>query len=382
MNVDTIPDFLADQRDEAPDELQPLILDFENFWERKLWHQLTDALVQFFSHPGSAPQRLPFYKVFILKFADKINQLKLVELGLKAATQCKDDRERLSFLQSVAKKVDNENSQDALVYATAAVSRVKLSLGDFDGARKDLDEAERILDTFDSVETIVHAAFYDANASYYQRKMDFSNYYRTALLYLACVDLSTMTDSERHKRAYYLSVAALVSSSIYNFGELLLHPILDALKDSEDDSWLRDLLFAFNRGDLAAYDVLSDHVSENRLLDEHSDHLRHKIYLAALTEAVFRRPPHDRAMSFATIAQETKVRPHEIEHLIMKALSLGLLRGTIDQVDEVAYITWVQPKVLDMKQVGALRQRLIEWDSSINQLGNWIEAAGKDVWAA
>jgi 26S proteasome regulatory subunit N9 len=168
MNVDTIPDFLADQRDEAPDELQPLILDFENFWERKLWHQLTDALVQFFSHPGSAPQRLPFYKVFILKFADKINQLKLVELGLKAATQCKDDRERLSFLQSVAKKVDNENSQDALVYATAAVSRVKLSLGDFDGARKDLDEAERILDTFDSVETIVHAAFYDANASYYQ----------------------------------------------------------------------------------------------------------------------------------------------------------------------------------------------------------------------
>ena len=161
-----------------------------------------------------------------------------------------------------------------------------------------------------------------------------------------------------------------------------MHPILDALKDSEDDSWLRDLLFAFNRGDLAAYDVLSDHISENRLLDEHSDHLRHKIYLAALTEAVFRRPPHDRAMSFTTIAQETKVRPHEIEHLIMKALSLGLLRGTIDQVDEVAYITWVQPKVLDMKQVGALRQRLIEWDSSINQLGNWIEAAGKDVWAA
>jgi hypothetical protein len=68
----------------------------------------------------------------------------------------------------VAKKVDNEESQDALVYASVAVARVKLSLNDTDGARKDLDEAERILDTFDSVETIVHAAFYDANASYYQ----------------------------------------------------------------------------------------------------------------------------------------------------------------------------------------------------------------------
>ena len=212
--------------------------------------------------------------------------------------------------------------------------------------------------------------------------MDFANYYRNALLYLACIDLSSLTPDERHQRAYYLSVAALVSNSIYNFGELLLHPILDDLAQSEDDAWLRDLLFAYNRGDLAGYDVLSDQIAHNKLLSEHSVHLRQKIYLASLTEAVFRRPPHDRTMTFATIAQETKVKPDEIEHLIMKALSLGLLRGTIDQVDQVAHITWVQPKVLDMKQIGNMRQRLLEWDSSINHLGNWIEKAGKDVWAA
>jgi 26S proteasome regulatory subunit N9 len=87
-------------------------------------------------------------------------------------------------------------------------------------------------------------------------------------------------------------------------------------------------------------------------------------------------------MNVATIAQETKVQPNEIERLIMKALSLGLLRGTIDQVNEVAHITWVQPKVLDMKQIGGMRQRLQDWDSSVNHLGNWIEKAGKDVWAA
>ena len=88
MSSDTIPDFLAEQRDAAPEDLQPLVLEFEDFWERKLWHQLTDALVEFFDKPASAPQRLQFYKVFILKFADKINQLKLVQLALKAASQC------------------------------------------------------------------------------------------------------------------------------------------------------------------------------------------------------------------------------------------------------------------------------------------------------
>jgi 26S proteasome regulatory subunit N9 len=189
-----------------------------------------------------------------------------------------------------------------------------------------------------------------------------------------------LTPSERRDRAYNLAIAALVSDTIYNFGELLLHPILDALK--KDDSWLYDLLFAFNRGDLAAYDMLAGHISSTPILAEHSDGLRQKIYLAALTETVFRRPPHDRAMSFRTIAEETKVRPDEIEHLIMKALSLGLLRGSIDQVDEIARINWVQPKVLDMKQIDAMRSRLEEWDSSVNSLGNWIESKGQDVWAA
>lgn len=379
MNIDTIADFLADQREETPDELQFLIIQFENLWERKLWHQLTDALIEFFANPKSEPQRLNFYKVFILKFADKINQLKLVDLGLKAATQCRDDQERLTFLTSLAKKVDNENSQDAFVYATAAVARVELDLRDLEASRKHLDQAERILDSFDSVETKVHAAFYQVNASYYQAKADFASYYRNALLYLACIDLSSLSPDERKARAYDLGIAALVSDSIYNFGELLQHPILAAL--TGEVAWLQELLIAFNRGDLAAFDVLSGHISSNPLLKEHVEDIRQKIYLAALTESVFRRPPHQRAMSFGTISADTKVREDEIEHLVMKALSLGLVRGTIDQVDELVNFTWVQPRILDMSQIASMNQRLGEWGENVNKLGNWIEATGQDIWA-
>ncbi|KAI1122037.1 hypothetical protein F5Y10DRAFT_254954 [Nemania abortiva] len=379
MSADTIADFLAEQRDQAPEELQGLIIQFEDFWERKLWHQLTDLLIEFFASPKSEPQRLPFFKVFILKFADKINQLKLVDLGLKAATQCRDDRERLTFLAGLAKKVDNENSQDAFVYATVAAARVELLLRDAAASRRDLDKAEKILDSFDSVETKVHAAFYQVNADYYKANADFASYYRNALLYLACIDLSTISPNERKARAYDLGIAALVSDSIYNFGELLLHPILDAL--TGDLEWLRNLLLAFNRGDLGAYDMLSGHISSNGLLQDHEDEIREKIYLAALTESVFRRPPHERAMSFNTISADTKVRPNQIEHLVMRALSLGLVRGTIDQVDEVVNFTWVQPRILDMGQIASMSQRLGEWGENVNKLGNWIEASGQDIWA-
>ena len=89
MDPDTIPNLLGDQRDQAPDELQHFFIQFEDYWERKLWHELTDTLIEYFDHSESAPQRIPLFETFIKSFANKINQLKLVTLGLNTATQYK-----------------------------------------------------------------------------------------------------------------------------------------------------------------------------------------------------------------------------------------------------------------------------------------------------
>ena len=40
--------------------------------------------------------------------------------------------------------------------------------------------------------------------------------------------------------------------------------------------------------------------------------------------------------------------------LVMRALSLGLVKGTIDEVDESVHMTWVQPRVLNTEQVKRL----------------------------
>ncbi|KAJ9658581.1 26S proteasome regulatory subunit [Neophaeococcomyces mojaviensis] len=399
FDPEKISDFLTEQRDEAAAEVQPVFLDFEDFWERKLWHQLTEKLLEYFTSKESAEQRLALYNKFILSFADKINQLKLVKLALSAATQIEgefvagfcdvaaltvttDDEDRATFLESLQKRVNKPESEEAHTYATTELAGVYLRLDEEDKAREQLDTAQTTLDKFDFVENIVHASFYRVNAEYYQSKSDFTSYYRNSLLYLACVNESELSAKEKQQRAYNLALAALVSDQIYNFGELLLHPILDALKPPHTQSWLRDLLFAFNRGDLATFDRLSNNLSKNEILQSHRVFLYQKISLAALTELVFKRPPHDRAMTFQTISHETKVKPNEIEHLLMKALSLGLLRGKIDQVDQVAKINWVQPKVLERSQIEGMRQRLKEWDSNVNDLGHWIEDQGKDVWAA
>ena len=49
-----------------------------------------------------------------------------------------------------------------------AATEVLRRRGESAQARKQLDDAEHILEQFDTVETLVHAAFYRVNASYYQ----------------------------------------------------------------------------------------------------------------------------------------------------------------------------------------------------------------------
>jgi 26S proteasome regulatory subunit N9 len=46
--------------------------------------------------------------------------------------------------------------------------------------------------------------------------------------------------------------------------------------------------------------------------------------------------------------------------------SLKLIRGSLDQVEEKAQITWVQPRVLSREQIGGLAKRLEEWVDKLN----------------
>ena len=46
--------------------------------------------------------------------------------------------------------------------------------------------------------------------------------------------------------------------------------------------------------------------------------------------------------------------------------SLKLIRGSLDQVDQKAQITWVQPRVLSREQIGQLAGRLSAWVDKLN----------------
>ena len=51
----------------------------------------------------------------------------------------------------------------------------------------------------------------------------------------------------------------------------------------------------------------------------------------------------------------------------MKALSLGLIKGTIDEVDQQIAITWIQPKVLDHEQIKVVVNQLNDWSDRVKR---------------
>ena len=52
----------------------------------------------------------------------------------------------------------------------------------------------------------------------------------------------------------------------------------------------------------------------------------------AFLDLIFRKEKSDTTLSFSEIAQITQVDVDDVELLLMKSMSLGLIKGIIDQV--------------------------------------------------
>lgn len=150
---------------------------------------------------------------------------------------CIELEDSVQFLSDITKKVDTPETKDVYVLALMETAKFKLQLNQFDDVKKAIDESEKILDQFDSVETIIYASFYRVSADYYKAKAEYAQYYKSALLFLACINIDEISPEERVSRAYDLAIAALLGDMIYNFGELVRGWWGWYVKESDDWWW-------------------------------------------------------------------------------------------------------------------------------------------------
>ncbi|KAK8340885.1 hypothetical protein V6Z11_A08G130100 [Gossypium hirsutum] len=174
--------------------------------------------------------------------------------------------------------------------------------------------------------------------------------------------------------AFDLSLSAFLGDYIYNFGELIAHPIIKSLLGTKVE-WLYYILQSFNSGNLVRYEELcrmhNATLSAQPALVENKKKLLEKINILCLMEIIFSSPSDDRTIPLKVIAERTNC-----------SLSVSLIEGIIDQVEGTIHVSWVQLRVLGIPQIKSLRDRFGNWMGKVHKAWLSIEVETPDLVAS
>uniref|UniRef100_A0A7C9FM26 PCI domain-containing protein n=1 Tax=Opuntia streptacantha TaxID=393608 RepID=A0A7C9FM26_OPUST len=358
-----------------------------DLYQKKLWHQLTLKLEQFVAlavfQAGDALIQL--YHNFITDFETKINLLKLAHFAVIVSRQYAEKEAAISYLEGVIEKLRATREmriEEPILYIKMQIALFKLEQGQQKECNKLLEDGKTTLDSMTDIDPSVYASFYWVSSQYYKARQEFAEFYKSALLYLAYTSVDSLSESFRLDLAFDLSLSALLGENIYNFGELLAHPIIKSLIGTKVE-WLYYILEAFNTGDLVRYQELcqvhKDALNAQPALVANERKLLEKINILCLMEIIFNRPSEDRTIPLKIIAERTRLSVEDVEYLLMKSLSVHLIEGIIDQVEGTVHVSWVQPRVLGIPQVKSLRDRLDNWLGKVHTALLSIEAETPDL---
>ncbi|ERN15530.1 26S proteasome non-ATPase regulatory subunit 13 homolog A [Amborella trichopoda] len=379
--------YLESQRNAQP-ELAEWYSSLADLYQRKLWHQLTLKLEQFVALAvlQAGDTLIQLYHNFITDFETKINLLKLAHFAVIVSRQYSEKEAAISYLEGVIEKLRPSRQtriEEPILYVKMQIAAFKLEQGDQKECKKLLEEGKSTLDSMTDIDPSVYASYHWISSQYHKSRKEYAEFYKSALLYLAYTNVESLSENFKVELAFDLSLAALLGDNIYNFGELLAHPIM---RSEKNVLWIYEILQAFNSGDLVLYQVLCsvhrDRLIEQPALVENEKKLLEKINILCLMEIIFSRPSEDRTIPLNVIAERTKLSIEDVEYLLMKSLSVHLIEGIIDQVEGTVHVSWVQPRVLGIPQIKSLRDRLDSWLDKVHTALLSVEAETPDLVAS
>ncbi|CAM8883218.1 unnamed protein product [Rhodiola kirilowii] len=368
----------------AHPELSEWYNSLADLYQRKLWHQLTQKLEQFVAL-AAGDALIQLYHNFITDFETKINLLKLAQFAVIVSRQYPEKEAAITYLEGVIEKIratKEARIEEPILYIKMQIAILKLEQGNQKECKNLLEDGKTTLDSMTDIDPSVYASFYWISSQYYKSLQEFGDFYKSALLYLAYTSVESLSESFKLDLAFDLSLSALLGDNIYNFGELLAHPIIQSLLGTKVE-WLYYILQAFNSGDLVRYQELcrvhGAALNAQPALVQNEKKLLEKINILCLMEIIFSRPSEERTIPLAVIAERTKLSMEDVEYLLMKSLSVHLIEGIIDQVEGTVYVSWVQPRVLGIPQIKSLRDRLDSWLGKVHTALLSVEAETPDL---
>mmetsp|Transcript_10875 Transcript_10875/g.12326 ORF Transcript_10875/g.12326 Transcript_10875/m.12326 type:complete len:327 (+) Transcript_10875:207-1187(+) len=300
--------------------------------------------------------------------AIKINELKFVRIAVNCSRQFQNIEEAITFFKELEEIV--KGSIDAFNFLKVSIAEKRLALGQYNECFDVLEEVEGQLKSHNDIDQLVYSEFYKTLALYYRRKEKYTEFYQNGLQFLAYTPSEELTEQEKHEWCINMGQAILLGKDIYNIAELLEKDILKSLVNTEHE-WLYDILKTLNTADIEEFEAClsryREKIEQSKDLAKNENQLHQKIRILAFLDLIFYREKGDRNLDFGLIADTTKLGVDDVELLVMKSMSLGLVKGTIDQVDQIVRVSWIKPRILPKDKLKIMSEKLAKWDSQIQE---------------
>lgn len=95
--------------------------------------------------------------------------------------------------------------------------------------------------------------------------------------------------------------------------------------------------------------------------------------ILSIVEYIFNKSSESRLIEFEEISISSHVNSDFVELFLMRALSVGLIKGRIDQTKNNILITWVQPRILSIDQISNLKERLVQWEEKVSNVLHLVQ---------
>ena len=345
--------------------LKALFDEIDSNLNQRLWYQLSDNLITLSYKPELQQSKdlIDLYNGLIFFIEPTLNPMKYLEFVQNMLNNYKDNmKEGLTFIENIDKKNEKKYKGEEKIFIKIIKGFCYLEL-------KQMYELEEIIKTTENDftrnierDSSLYAQYYKLSTLYYEKMEDYNNFYNNAFQYLAYE--TKISNEDKLNLCYKMCSAMLIGEKLYNFAELIEKSFFKLMAGSKYE-WIYNLILSFNSAKvdqfLSMVQQSEKQIMENPILQNKMDFLQIKIRIAALLDLIFQRNKNERILTFEEICKVCDTNDDNIEYICMKALSHGLIKGHIDDVEKKFIVNWIQPKYLDKDKIIFLQDRFTAW---------------------
>jgi 26S proteasome regulatory subunit N9 len=185
-----------------------------------------------------------------------------------------------------------------------------------------------------------------------------------------------MSAQEKKELSIKMGMSILLGKRVFNISELLDKDIINILVGT-DFEWLYHMMKTLGQGQINEFNQTvqghQDFISKFPNIVGEMTYLEQKVRIIAFLEMIFELGKDERSISFTSIAHHCQIESNDVELLVMKAMSLDLIKGTIDEVAQVVHIDWCQPRYLSKSHLQIMSKKMDNWEQKLDHVIRMVE---------